>query len=339
MKEIEIGGQLVGGNAVPYIIAEAGSNFNQDLDMARRLVDAASNAKANAVKFQLFRADALYPKKDGFYDLFKSIELNPEWVPKLSDHARDQGMEFMASAFDKDSVDILEGAGVSAHKIASSETTDLPFLHYVASKGKPMVISTGMCDLVDVEEAVNVCLGVDNSKIILLQCGAMYPLPAEQVHLRVIASFRERFGCPVGFSDHTLGQAAAAAAVGLGATVFEKHFTLDRSLEGPDHSYALEPEELASYVAGIQEAHRSLGSCTKEMLPEEKQNGRREGLYAARDLNKGDVLTAADLIIKRPALGLRARYQTCVVGAIITRSICADAPITWDVLAFGKEHD
>jgi len=337
-KECEIAGQSVGGSTTPYVIAEAGSNFNQNLDTARRLIDAAAKANANAVKFQLFRADALYPKLDVLYEVFKSIELNPDWVPKLSDHANGQGIAFMASAFDMGSIDTLESVGVPAHKIASSETADLGFLHYVASKGKPLVISTGMCDMVDVEEAVNVCLGIGNTQVILLQCGAMYPLPADQVHLGVIASFKERFGCPVGFSDHTLGQAAAAAAVGLGATVFEKHFTLDRSAEGPDHFYALEPDELSSYVATVQEAHQSLGSAVKEMLPDEKQNGRREGLYAARDLSEGETISLSDLITKRPAIGIRARYQSSVSGAILTKQVRADEPISWDALAFGKKR-
>lgn len=329
-----IGETEVGRDSSPYIIAEAGSNFNQDLDTAFRLIDAAATAGADAVKFQLFRADFLYPDKGELYDIFKSIELNPDWVPRLSEYAGSKGVHFMASAFDRESVDVLESVNVPAHKIASSETTKLDFLHYVASKGKPVLLSTGMCDLVDVQEAINVCHGAGNRNLALLQCGAMYPLPQEYVNLRVIETFLALFGSPAGFSDHTLGIAASIAAVGLGATVFEKHFTLDRNSEGPDHFYALEPEDLAQYVAGIREAHASLGSCDKRMLPSERELGRREGLYISTDLKSGHRLTTSDITIKRPAVGLRARYATVVEGAVLKRDLAKDSPLHWSDIQF-----
>jgi sialic acid synthase SpsE len=336
-KELTIGGTLVGGAAAPYVIAEAGSNFNQDLDTARRLIDLAAEAGANAVKFQLFRADALYPNGGELYDIFKSIELNAGWVPVLTKHARERGLHFSASAFDIASFDVLEANGVPFHKIASSETSNLQFVHRVAASGKPVVISTGMCDMVDVEEAVNVCLGVGNDQLMLLQCGAMYPLPPELANLRVLTSFADRFGCPVGFSDHTLGQVASIAAIALGGTVFEKHFTLDRNSKGPDHFYALEPGELKTYVTALHEAHQALGHPIKEMLPKECELGRREGLYAARALQKDEVITAADVVAKRPALGLRARYASAVIGGTVNQPVDKDQPLNWDVLTFGAK--
>lgn len=336
-KELTIDKTPVGGDAAPYVIAEAGSNFNQDLDTARRLIDVAAEAGANAVKFQLFCADRLYPNGGELYDIFKSVELNSNWVPVLASYARERGLHFTASAFDIQSFEVLEGIGVPFHKVASSETTNLQFLHRVAASGKPVVISTGMCDMVDVEEAVNVCLGVGNDQVMLLQCGAMYPLPPELANLRVLASFAERFGCPVGFSDHTLGQATATTAVALGGAVFEKHFTLDRSAKGPDHFYALEPGELKAYVAAVHEAHQALGHPVKEMLPKERELGRREGLYAARTMKTGEVVTAADVVAKRPAIGLRARYAAAVVGAIVSKPVEKDQPLTWDVLSFGAK--
>ena len=335
-NEIKIAGTTIAAGSSPYIIAEVGSNFDKNLDKARKLIDVAAAAGANAVKFQLFRADVLYPNRDGLYDVFKSIELDAEWVPLLNKHATDQGLHFMASAFDVDSVDVLEAINTPAHKVASSETTNLGFLHKLASTGKPVIISTGMCDMVDIEEAVNTCLGAGNHQIILLQCGAMYPLPNELVNLRVIRSLAQRFNCPVGFSDHTLGQVAAIAAVGLGATVFEKHYTLDRKGAGPDHFYALEPEELKSYVASIREAHVALGSSEKQMLPKEKELGRREGLYFARHMSKGETITLGDVVFKRPAVGLRARYEAAVVGATLTKNVDKDLPLNWDVLTFGS---
>jgi sialic acid synthase SpsE len=334
-KELKIAGIPVGGSASPYIIAEIGSNFDMNLDKAKKLIDVAREAGANAVKFQLFRADVLYPSRDGLYSIFKSIELDAEWVPMLNKHAKDRGLHFMASAFDTGSVNVLEAVNTPAHKVASSETTNLGFLHRLAATGKPVIISTGMCDMVDVEEAVNACLGADNDQIVLLQCGAMYPLPNELANLRVIQSLRQRFNCPVGFSDHTLGQVAAITAVGLGATVFEKHFTLDKKSKGPDHFYALEPHELKSYVASIREAHEALGSGEKQMLPKEKELGRRDGLYLARNMAKGETITASDIVIKRPAVGLRARYLGTVVGASLAQALEKDQPLVWDVLTFG----
>lgn len=334
-KELKVAETTVGGNESPFIIAEVGSNFDKSLDKAKKLIDVAREAGANAVKFQLFRADVLYPNRDGLYDIFKSIELDAEWVPLLNKHAKDQGLHFLASAFDMDSVKVLELINTPAHKVASSETTNLGFVHKLASIGKPVIISTGMCDMVDVEEAVNVCLGAGNHQIILLQCGAMYPLPNELVNLRVIQSLAQRFNCPVGFSDHTLGQVAAITAVGLGAKVFEKHYTLDKSGVGPDHFYAMEPAELKSYVSAIHEAHEALGSGEKQMLPKEKELGRREGLYLMRDMNKGETITAADIISRRPASGLRARYVSVVIGAKLTQSVEKDQALNWDVLTFG----
>ena len=333
-NELNIGGTLVGGSAAPYVIAEVGSNFDKNLDKARKLIDVAKEAGANAVKFQLLRADVLYPNRDGLYDIFKSIELDVEWVPVLDKHAREQGLHFMASAFDIGSVDLLEAVKTPAHKVASSETTNLGFLRTLASTGKPMIISTGMCDMVDVEEAVNTCLGADNSQVVLLQCGAMYPLDNQLVNLRVIQSLARRFDCPVGFSDHTLGQVAAITAVGLGATVFEKHFTLDKKGAGPDHFYALEPDELKSYISAIREAHEALGSSEKQMLPKERELGRREGLYLTRNMAKGETITAADIVIKRPALGLRSRYANAVIGATLSNAVEKDQPLEWQMLKF-----
>lgn len=334
-RHFEIAGTPVGDAASPYVIAEVGSNFDKNLDRARKLIDVAASAGANAVKFQLFRADFLYPGGGELHSIFKSIELDPEWLPQLDKHARGQGLHFLASAFDAGSVDLLEAIKTPAHKVASSETSNLGFMAKLASTGKPLIVSTGMCDMVDVEEAVNVCLGRGNNRVVLLQCGALYPLPSELANLRVIQTLAQRFDCPVGFSDHTLGLVAAVAAVGLGATVFEKHFTLDKAGAGPDHFYALEPDELKAYIAAIREAHKALGSREKQLLPKEREVGRREGLWFARDMAAGETVTSADLVVRRPAIGLRARYVAAVVGAKLSRSVEKDQQIGWDVLAFG----
>lgn len=245
-------------------------------------------------------------------------------MPLLSDYANSHNLHFTASAFDITSLNILEANNVPFHKVASSETTNLKMVHRIANSGKPVVISTGMCDMVDVEEAVNVCLAVGNNKIVLMQCGTMYPLPPGLANLRVIVSFAERFGCPAGFSDHTIGYAAATASIGLGCSMFEKHFTLDRNAEGPDHFYALEPVELKNYIEALHEAHKALGQPTKEMLPQEREFGMREGLYLKRDMNKGEIIAINDIVSRRPSLGLRTRYMPTVLGAELSETVVKD---------------
>lgn len=334
-SEFRIGATRIANGASPFVVAEAGSNFNQDLDTAYRLIDTAAEAGADAVKFQLFRAESLYPKGTEGYQAFKAVELNPDWVPDLDRHARERGILFLASAFDAASVDVLEAVEVAAHKVASSETTNVPLLAYIAAKGRPMLVSTGMCDMVDVHEAVTLCLAGGNDRVALLQCGSVYPLPPQEVHLKVMDLFRETFGGPVGLSDHTLGLAAAVAAVARGAAVIEKHFTLDRAAEGPDHAYALEPADLKRLVAEIREAHAALGAPVKELLPDERQFGRRDGLYAARDIAAGETISPQDIAVRRPAPGLRARYRETAVGARAARAVAAGEPITWDMLTLG----
>ena len=211
----------------PYVIAEIGSNFDQDFEKACKLIDIAKDAGADAVKFQLFKADALYPNKDDLYEVFKAIELDEKWIPKLKEYSSKIKIDFFASAFDPSSLEILEKNNVIAHKIASSETTNLSFLNKVAKTGKPLLISTGMCDFVDIEEALNIAYSNKNYNICIMQCGSIYPLESKDTNLNVIDSFIKRYDHLAGFSDHTLDNTAAITAVGLGARIFEKHITLD----------------------------------------------------------------------------------------------------------------
>jgi N,N'-diacetyllegionaminate synthase len=325
-----VGASRIGADEAPYFIAEAGSNFDQDMGTGMRLIDIAVDAGADAVKFQLFRADALYPDGGEIHAAFKAVELNPDWVPELARHAAEQDITFLASAFDRESVEVLESIDVTAHKIASSETTNLPLLDQIAASGRPLFLSTGMCDLIDVQEAVARCLARGNTQVALLQCGAMYPLPPEHAHLRVMDLFRDVFGAPVGFSDHSLGTHITLAAVARGANVIEKHFTHSRDAEGPDHFYALEPGELKQLISDARDIHAALGAAQKEMLPAEREFGRRDGLYAARDIPAGTVMTVADIEVRRPAIGLRARHRDAVIGMQATHEITAGAPLNWD---------
>lgn len=326
-KNVEAGGE-------PYVIAEAGSNFNQSMDTALKLVDAAAAAGADAVKFQLFKAEVLYPDRGPVYDVLKSVELDASWLPKLAAHASVQGLAFFASAFDLQSLAALEAAKVPAHKVASSEAVNLPLIAAMARTGKPIFFATGMCDLADIATALDVIASEGNENISLMQCGARYPLPDDATNLRVIKAYRAAFGGPVGFSDHTLGRDAAIAALALGASTFEKHFTLDRQADGPDHFYAMEPGELKDYVSKLRDIFAGLGTGVKTMLPEEKAVGRREGLHARRPIPAGKALTADDIEMKRPATGMRGRDFMRAIGATARHDIAAGSPINWSDIRF-----
>jgi len=337
-KEFEILERKIGNDTRPYVIAEIGSNFCQSKDMAKTLIDVAAEAGADAVKFQLFRADVLYPDYGEMYELFKSLELDAGWLSDLSKHATDQNLHFLASAFDNASVQALQNISVPVYKVASSEATNFPLLIEIAKTGAPIFISTGMCNMTDIEQIVEVCLNLGNPNVALLQCGAQYPLPEDLTNLRVIADFKNRYECPVGFSDHTLGQNAAIAAIGAGATIFEKHFTLDKTEEGPDHFYAMEPEELKKYITAIHQASSSMGNGVKSPLEEERRLGRREGLYATTRLPIGHVFSHSDIEAKRPALGIAARYRDALVGARLNKEIASGEPIDWDHLSKNTNH-
>lgn len=334
VDRFSVAGKSVEAGGKPYVIAEAGSNFNQSIDTALKLIDAAAAAGADSVKFQLFRADVLYPDRGPVFEVLKSVELNADWLPKLAAHAAAQGLAFFASAFDVQSLASLEAVKVPAHKVASSEAVNLPLLAAMARTGKPIFFATGMCDLADISTALDVMASEGNRNISLMQCGSRYPLPETETNLRVIATYRSAFGGPVGFSDHTLGRDAAIAALALGASTFEKHFTLDRQAEGPDHFYAMEPDELKDYVTKLREIFAGLGNGVKRMLPEERAVGRREGLHALRAIPAGKTLTMDDIEMRRPATGMRGRDFMRAIGATARHDIAADSPIDWSDIRF-----
>lgn len=333
-ETFDIEGRTVGGDASPYVIAEAGSNFNQSKDMAQRLIDAAKAAGADAVKFQLFRADVLYPDGGEIYEIFKSVQLDADWLPELKEHASSQGLHFSASAFDRESIAALASLDVPFMKVGSSETTNLDLVARMAATGKPMFLSTGMCGLGEISDAVEVCLGLGLADVSLMQCQSVYPLDLADVNLAAMDTLHSAFGGPVGFSDHSLGIFAPIAAAARGARSIEKHFTLDRSLEGPDHFYALEPDELTTMIAGIRAAHTAVGDSGKKILTPEREHGRRDGLWFASSAAAGEVVTDAILEVKRPAVGIKARHRGAVVGARIKHAVSAGDPVTWDDLGF-----
>ena len=345
MREILIGQRLVGDGHPSFITAEIGSNHDQDFDQARRLIDAAVHAGVDAVKFQTFRAAQHFSHRSpGFsylkdketYTLIESLELDRAWQSPLMQHANDQGVEFFSSPCDTDALLELDALGVPLHKLASFDITDIGFIASMARTGKPIVLSTGMADWLDIQRALDAMAAEANDRVILLQCTSLYPAPAHLANLRAMQSMRLAFGTLVGYSDHTMGDHLALASVALGACFIEKHFTLDRSLPGPDHPFAMEPAELALMVQRIREVESGLGDGRKAgPRPEEMEmamKGRRS-LHARVNIPAGAVIADDMVVVKRPGLGISPSLRSQVVGRKAARVIEHDEWITWDSLA------
>ena len=308
---VKVGDHLIGEGEPCFIIAEAGSNHNGSLEQAQRLIDVAAEAKADAVKFQLFRASKLYPPTAGqsdylnldrpIYDIIQEMEMPYEWLPKLSAYCQRAGIIFLASAFDEESANELEPY-VPAHKIASYEMTHLPLVRHIASKGKPVIISTGTAHLEEVHETVDAFLKSGNEELMLMQCTASYPASTESLNLRAIPTMNAAFGVPVGLSDHSRDPLVGPlAAVGLGASLVEKHFTLSNRLPGPDHQYAVEPNELRLMVKKIREVEKAFGSGEKETQSVERELRRfaRRSIFATQDIASRDALTSKNVAVLR----------------------------------------
>lgn len=333
MKNIKIANRAIGDGEPCFIIAEAASNHDRKLNQAKELIDIAHESGADAVKFQLYSAEKLLSEKSPHFTMIKENELPRDWLPELAQYAKSKGILFLATPFDKEAVDLLYEIGVPAYKWSSQEIVDLPLLKYAASKGKPMIISTGVCNLADIQEALDIVYSVGNEDIVLLHCTSLfkYPVKPHQVNLRMMDTIRDAFHLPVGLSDHTLSIFIAAAAVGRGACVIEKHFTLSRNLEGPDHYFSLEPDELKQMVKAIREVEESLGSPIKKMLPEEEivaKHGR--SILAKMDISKGTKLTEDMIIIKRPAYGIKPKFLDIIIGRETKKDIQKGEGITWD---------
>ena len=308
MAEVKLGAREVGAGLPCYVIAEAGANHNRDLDIARRLIDVAAEAGADAVKFQTYSGRTLYSTKTPRFDylgelgakpaheLLDDIALPREWQPILAAHCRDVGIEFLSSPFDRAAVDELDALDVAAFKIASFELVDIPLIEYTASKGRPLILSTGMASLGEIEEAVAAARGAGAPELCLLQCASLYPSPAHIMNLRAIPTMAAAFGVPVGLSDHTLGIHVATAAIALGAQLLEKHFTLDRTSAGPDHPFAIEPGELKELVAHVRDVESALGDGVKRGPSDEERvemyAKARRSVVAARAIPAGTRITA-----------------------------------------------
>ena len=334
------------------IIAEAGVNHNGNVTLAKKLIDAAAHAGADFVKFQTFKASALvskaaakadYQKRntgdkdDSQFEMLEKLELDRSVYNELSQYSKSKGIQFLSSGFDEASIDLLDQLGMKFFKIPSGEITNKPYLQHIAYKGKPVIMSTGMSNMIEIKAALNVLTenGLNKEQIIVLHCNTEYPTPMEDVNLRAMLTIKNELGVKVGYSDHTLGIEIPIAAVALGATVIEKHFTLDRNLPGPDHRASLEPEELKAMVLAIRNVELALiGSGIKEPSESEKPNIQitRKSIHSNKKINAGTVLTAEHLIMKRPGTGISPMDIDRVIGKVLVKTIEADTLLTWDHL-------
>ena len=327
------------------IIAEAGVNHNGDLLLAKQLIDVAAEAGADYVKFQTFSADRIVSQSaskaeyqqqvtdasETQYEMLKRLELSNEMHLELIKHCEEQSIKFLSTGFDVESVDLLVELGIDLIKIPSGEINNLPYLRYIGSLGLPVILSTGMSTMDEIGNALTVLegSGLSRSQVTVLHCTTEYPTPMVEVNLRALNSINKTFGVIVGYSDHTVGIEVSIAAVALGASVIEKHFTLDRSLPGPDHKASLEPNELIAMVKAIRNIEDSLGSGIKEPALSEIKNLRiaRKSIMAKQQIAKGEILSTTNLIVKRPGDGISPMHWDLLVGQIASRDYLPDEMI------------
>lgn len=346
---MQIGNRRIDRDVAPFIIAEMSGNHNQSLERALEIVDAAAATGAHALKLQTYTADTITLDVRGgdfdindenslwkgrnLHDLYKEAHTPWEWHEPIMHRAREQGMLCFSTPFDETAVDFLEGLGVPAYKIASFENVHLPLIRKVASTGKPMIMSTGMASIAELEEAVKTARESGCKDLVLLKCTSTYPATPESTNVLTVPHMRELFGCEIGLSDHTMGVGVAVAAVAHGATVVEKHFTLRRADGGVDSTFSLEPEEMRALVVETERAWQSLGKVTYGATKaEQKSLSFRRSIYVARDVKAGEILTQTDLRIVRPGQGLAPRYYEMLVGRRASRDLKAGTPASWEIV-------
>ncbi|MGZ3863238.1 MAG: N-acetylneuraminate synthase [Bacteroidia bacterium] len=333
-----------------YIIAEAGVNHNGSIDMAYQLIDKAKEIGADCVKFQTFKAEQIVtassPKanyqlkvtdaKESQYDMLKKLELQKEDFKKLKDYCAKKGIDFMSTPYNFEDADLLNDIGVSVFKIASGQVAELPFLKYVAAFKKKMIVSTGMANMQEVHDAVNAMHTAGNKDIVILQCNTDYPSKIEDTNLLAMLTMRDELKVSVGYSCHVPTNYACFAAVALGAEMIEKHFTLDKTLPGPDHSCSLEPHEFKELIDGIRSIEKAFGTGIKTPSESEQKNtyGMRRSLVAKGDIKAGTVLKLEHIAFKRPMNGLSPNYLEKVIGKKVKKDLAKDAPFTKDDIDF-----
>ncbi|EPR37165.1 pseudaminic acid synthase [Desulfovibrio sp. X2] len=341
------GPRTIGRGGPCYVIAEMSANHNHDIERAERIVRAAAEAGADAIKLQTYTADTLTIPCDNEYfrikgtlwegrtlhDLYQEAYTPWEWQPRLKALANDLGMDCFSTPFDASAVDFLEEMGVPCHKVASFENGDIPLLEKIASTGKPVILSTGMATLADIDEAVRTLRVNGSGGVALLKCTSAYPAPPEEANLRTIPHMAEAFDCPAGLSDHTMGSAVAVAAVALGACIIEKHFTLSRADGGPDSEFSMEPYEFGQMVRDIRSAEVALGRVCYEQTPKQRASAVfKRSLFAVADIKDGEPFTPDNVRSIRPGYGLHPRHLAMVLSRRAAADIAKGTPLTFELL-------
>ncbi len=351
-KEIKIGNRIIDENSPTFIVAEMSANHGMDFNRAVAIMEAARKAGADAIKIQTYTADTITLDCDDpcfqitqgtiwdgttLHKLYETAYTPWEWQPRLKKIAEEMGLIFFSSPFDLSSVDFLEEMNVPAYKVASFEINDIPFLRKIARKGKPIIMSTGIAYLADIELALRTCREEGNEDVILLKCTSAYPSPYEEINLNTIPAMKETFQCLTGLSDHTLGTVVAQAGVALGAKVVEKHLTLRRSDGGADAAFSMEPEEFKEMVDHIRIVEKALGKVTYDLTPKQvASRAHARSLFVARDMKAGEIFTPENLRSVRPSCGLHTKYYDDLLGKKIRRDAKMGTPMSWDLVDFDE---
>lgn len=348
-KKIKIGNHLITDESPAYIIAEMSGNHNMDFERAKDIIAAAAEAGADAIKIQTYTPDTITIDCDGdifkaqskiwegmtLYKLYQTAYTPWEWQAELRDYALELGLDFFSSPFDHTAVDFLEKLDVPAYKVASFEINDIPLIRRIAETGKPIIISTGIAYLEDIDLALRTCKKVGNDNVILLKCVSAYPAPYDEMNLRTITNMAQTFECITGLSDHSLGTETAIASIALGGKVVEKHLTLQRSDGGPDAAFSMEPEEFKQMVNQIRNVEKALGRATYEL--NEKQIENRDGarsLFVVKDMKKGERFTAENVRSIRPNAGMHTKYYDKVLGQTTNCDLTKGTPMDWKYIEF-----
>ncbi|MCR4943546.1 MAG: N-acetylneuraminate synthase [Clostridium sp.] len=348
MDKVKIGNKYIGKNEKVYIVAELGVNHNGDMNIVKELIDKASEAGVDAIKFQKFKTESLVTKdspkakyqevttdaSESQFDMLKRLELNEENLKELYAYAKSKNIEAFATPFDDASVDFLYDLGIKAYKVGSGDITNIPMLKRIAKTGLPIILSTGMSTLGEIEEALEAIRSQGNDDVVLMHCTSNYPSDENDVNLKAMNTMMQAFQLPTGYSDHTMGTAVSVAAVARGAVIIEKHFTLDRSMPGPDHMSSLEPEELKQLVQQIRAVEKALGSPIKKPNKSEYEvkNVAQKSIVSACDIKKGEIISEEMLTCKRPSSGIKPKYFELVVGRVAKKDIKSDTIINIDMI-------
>ena len=334
MEKIKIGDRIIGPGEKTFIIAEAGINHDGDFNLAKKLVKAAAESGADVVKFQIFKAEEFVNKDAEYFDLFKGLEFNnEEWI-ELANLAENNGVMFSASVFDEASADLLNEMGAPVYKIASGDLTHFPLLYYISKKNLPVILSTGMSTIGEIDESLTNIYKSGNQQVALMHCVSNYPTKYEDTNLSFMQNLKDMYKIPVGFSDHTTGLLIPSLAVARGADLIEKHFTVDKNLPGPDHKLSLDPTEFKQMVENIRITESAIGDGVKNLTDDEKlikQFGRRS-LTAAVDIPKGQTISRDQIKILRPGTGIEPKFLDSLVGKTVNQDVKMNQIIDWDVI-------